>query len=125
MYCPTCFSNTLKLSSRGVVKLSVNGKQKETSLFLFNLVKEGPDDIRSSVKEKVEEFFRWYSTFSSPDPIKQIELYSNDYSCTNNCKIPLSTKITVIGILVAEKEIVDIATELAAKYKLNLQLKPN
>ncbi len=123
MYCPTCFSDTLKLSSRGVVKLSFNGKSKDTSLFLYNLQKESSDEIKRSIQDKIEEFFKWYSSFQSKDPIKNIELYSSDYTCTNNCKIPLNTRITVTGLLISTKELQKMCQDLGQKYQVPVQLK--
>lgn len=122
MYCPECFNNSLKLNSRGVVRLAFNGKSKETSLFLYNVTKDKPDEVRKNIIEKFDEFFKWYASFKSADPIKNIELYSNDFTCSNNCKILLSTKISVIGLLISPKEVIDIANDLGQKYNLQLQL---
>ncbi len=123
MYCPTCFSNTLKLSSRGVIKLSMNGKSKDTSQLLFNLQKETVDEVKVGIIEKVEELFKWYSTFQSKDPIKSIEIFSNDYNCSNNCKIPLNVRISITGILITPQELKKVAEEFSKKYQVNLSFK--
>jgi hypothetical protein len=122
MYCPECFNNSLKINSRGVVRLAFNGKSKETSLFLYNFGKDKPDEVKKNVTEKFDEFFKWYAGFKNADPIKTIELYSNDFTCSNNCKILLTTKITVVGLLISQKEVHEIAHEVALKYGLQLQL---
>ena len=122
MYCPECFNNTLKINSRGVVRLAFNGKSKETSLFLYNISKDKPDDVKKNVAEKFDDFFKWYASFKNADPIKNIELYSNDFTCSNNCKILLTTKITVVGLLITQKDVHEIANEVAIKYNLQLQL---
>jgi hypothetical protein len=122
MYCPECFNNSLKINSRGVVRLAFNGKSKETSLFLYNISKDKPDEVKKNVTEKFDEFFKWYAGFKNADPIKNIELYSNDFTCSNNCKILLTTKITIVGLLISQKDVNEIANQVANKYNLQLQL---
>lgn len=122
MYCPTCFNDTLKLNSRGVIKLAFDGKQKDTSLFLFNVQKETHEELLKNLKAKIEEYFKWYSSFQSKDPIKNIEVYTNDFTCVNHCKIPLTTKLTVVGLIFSAKEVHDIAKELGKTYQIQLKL---
>ena len=122
MYCPTCFNDTLKLNSRGVIKLSFDGKQKDTSLFLFNVQKETHEDLLKNLKSKIDEYFKWYSSFQSKEVIKNIEVYTNDFTCTKHCKIPLTTKLTVIGLLFSQKEVKDIAVEIAKTYQLQIKI---
>ena len=59
MYCPQCFSNSLRLNSRGVVKLTINGKQMDTGRFLFNLDTEAMEEIQEKLRDKIEEFFKY------------------------------------------------------------------
>jgi hypothetical protein len=123
MYCPTCFNDTLKLNSRGVIKLAFNGKSKDTSLLLFNLQKETVDEVRQGIVLKIEELFKWFSTFQTKDPIKSIEIYSNDYNCSNNCKIPLNVRISITGILISQHELKKVAEDFSKKYQISVQFK--
>jgi hypothetical protein len=100
MYCPVCFQNTLKIRSGGVIKLSFNGKSRNTSLFTYNLQKESQEQLEAKLKEKIVDFFSFYSEFANRTPIKTFEAYSGDFVCMNNCKIDMiKTKVSVIGII--------------------------
>jgi hypothetical protein len=87
MYCPVCFQNTLKIRSSGVIKLSFNGKSRNTSLFTYNLQKETQEQLDAKLREKIVDFFSFYAEFNNKTPIKVFELYSADFICTNTCKI--------------------------------------
>lgn len=123
MYCPVCFNSGLALNSRGLIKLSFNGKQKDTSRTLYNIQKESTDEIKKNIKDKIEEFFKWYSTLQNKDPMKEIEIYTIDFTCPSKCNIPLSSKISVIGTIISQKEVIAMATELGAKYNIPVALK--
>lgn len=100
MYCPVCFQNTLKIRSSGVIKLSFNGKSRNTSLFTYNLQKESQEQLEAKLKDKIVDFFSFYSEFANRTPIKNFEAYSGDFVCMNNCKIDMiKTKVSVIGII--------------------------
>lgn len=123
MYCPTCFQNTLKFRSNGVVKLSFNGKSRNTSLFTYNLTKDSGEELAKKMREKIVDFLSWYSEFKNRDPIKTFEAYSSDCQCTNNCKLDLvNTKVTVIGVMYTQKEIIQMLKEEGAKYNIEIAL---
>ncbi|MBY0517681.1 MAG: hypothetical protein K2P81_12270 [Bacteriovoracaceae bacterium] len=125
MYCPTCFQNTLKLRSNGVVKLSFNGKARNTSLFTYNLQKDSGVELAKKLREKIADFLSWYSELKNKTPIKVFEVYSSDCQCTNACKIDLvNTKISVIGVMYSFKEIQHIMNEEGAKYGIEIALTP-
>lgn len=123
MYCPVCFNSGLALNSRGLIKLSFNGKQKDTSRILYNVQKESNDVIKKNIKDKIEEFFKWYSTMQNKDPMKEIEIYTIDFTCSNKCNIPLTTRISVIGTILSQKEVIAYADELGKKYNIPVSLK--
>lgn len=123
MYCPVCFNAGLALNSRGLIKLSFNGKQKDTSRTLYNVQKESSEVIKKNIKDKIEEFFKWYSTMQNKDPMKEIEIYTIDFTCVNKCNIPLSAHISVIGTVITQKEVIAYANELGAKYNIPVSLK--
>ena len=125
MYCPVCFQNTLKLRSNGVVKLSFNGKSRNTSLFTYNLAKDSGVDLANKLREKISEFMVWYLEFKNKPPVKTIEIYSSDCQCTNSCKIDLvNTRVSVIGVMYTFREVQHIMQEEGGKYGIDVQLTP-
>lgn len=100
MYCPVCFQNTMKIRSSGVIKVSFNGKSRNTSLFTYNLQKETQEQLEAKLREKIVDFFSFYSEFQNKAPIKNFEAYSADFMCTNSCKIDImTTKVSVVGVI--------------------------
>jgi hypothetical protein len=90
----------MKIRSSGVIKLSFNGKSRNTSLFTYNLQKDTQEQLDAKLREKIVDFFSFYSEFANKTPIKNFEAYSSDFMCTNNCKFDLmSTKVSVVGII--------------------------
>ena len=71
---------------------------------------------------KVEEFFKWYSTFQNKDPVSKFGLYSSDFCCKNDCKIPINTRISIIGILFTAEEVTTILNALGKKYQIKIEL---
>jgi hypothetical protein len=65
MYCPVCFQNTMKIRSNGVIKLAFNGKSRNTSLFTYNLQKETTEQLEAKLREKIVDFFSFYSEFAN------------------------------------------------------------
>jgi hypothetical protein len=126
MYCPVCFRNTLNARANGVVKLSFNGKSRNTSLFTYNTQKESGQDLLKKLREKVMDFMGWYSEFNNKTPIKAFEIYSGDFLCSNGCKIDmLTTKVSVVGVLYTPAEVRQILEEEATKFGVEVQLPPH
>lgn len=126
MYCPVCFQDTLKLRSNGVVKLSFNGKARNTSLFTYNLTKDSAKDLQAKLRERIVDFVSWYSEFQNKVPLKTFEAYSSDCQCSNNCKIDLvTTRVSVIGVLYSRKEIEAMISEEAARFGIDVALAPH
>lgn len=122
MYCPKCLNNTMSLASRGVVNISVNGMQRDTGRFLFNTSKESKEEIAKNFEKKLEEFFAWYSEFKNPEPIKYVQLTSSDYVCESGCHIALTTKMSVVNILVPASRLNTILNNLGKKYNMKIEL---
>jgi hypothetical protein len=122
-YCPICLNNTLTLSSRGIVHISINGLHRDTGRFLFNTSKESPEEIASNFKKKLDEFFMWYSTFQNQDPIKLLSAVTSDFVCDNGCIIPMENKSSIIGILIPEDKVMKIVNKLCEKYCMKVALK--
>lgn len=122
MYCPVCFQNTLKIRSSGVIKLSFNGKSRNTSLFTYNLQKESQDQLNAKLREKIVDFFGFYSEFVNRTPIKFFEAYSADFICTNNCKIDLlKTKVSVIGVMYSIAAVKAMLDEEGKKFGIKIE----
>ena len=121
MYCPRCFQNTMKIRSNGVIKLAFNGKARNTSLFTYNLQKESHDQLLEKMREKIVDFFSFYSDFANKDPIKNFEAYSSDFTCLDGCRIEINTKVNVIGVIFTKEEIFKILFEEAKKFGLTIE----
>lgn len=126
MYCPVCFRNTLNARSNGVVKLSFNGKARNTSLFTYNTQKESDQDLLRKLREKVVDFMGWYSEFNNKTPIKAFEIYSGDFICSTGCKIDMiTTKVSVVGVLYTPAQVRQILEEEATKFGIEVELPAN
>jgi alpha-glucosidase (family GH31 glycosyl hydrolase) len=125
MYCPVCFQSTMKIRSSGVIKLSFNGKARNTSLFTYNLQKETPEQLVEKLREKIIDFFTFYSEFKNKTPIKRFEAYSSDFECSKSCKIDvMNTKISVIGIIYPTRLVKRLLIEEAKKLGIEVELTP-
>lgn len=122
MYCPVCFQNTMKIRSSGVVKLSFNGKSRNTSLFTYNLQKETQEQLDAKLREKIVDFFSFYSEFANKTPIKVFEAYSADFVCTNNCKLDImNTKVSVVGIMYPQQKVRAMLNEEGKKFGIEIE----
>lgn len=122
MYCPVCFQNTMKIRSSGVVKLSFNGKSRNTSLFTYNLQKETQEQLEAKLREKIVDFFSFYSEFANKTPIKVFEAYSADFVCTNSCKLDImNTKVSVVGIMYPQQKVRSILNEEGKKFGIEVE----
>lgn len=123
MYCPVCFQNTMKVRSNGVIKLAFNGKSRNTSLFTYNLQKETQEQLDAKLREKIVDFFSFYSEFANKTPIKNFEAYSAEFMCTNGCKIDMmSTKVSVVGILYPPAVVKAMLLEEGKKFGIEIDV---
>ena len=123
MYCPICFNNTLKVSSRGVVHLVINGKKMDSGRFLFNFDDMTKKEILQNFVDKLESFFKWYSNFNNKEPIAVVELYTNEVSCMDSCKIPIGHFVSVIDLLIEKRTLTELLDQQAKKYNLSIEIK--
>ena len=122
MYCPSCLNNTLYLKSRGVINIIVNGKQMDSGRFLYNFEKE-KSVFLADLKEKLEEFFKWYSNFTNTDPITRIEINTLDAACDNGCRTAPGIRYSVFeSNLLSLNEIRPILDELGKKHGLEIEI---
>lgn len=123
MYCPVCFQNTMKIRSNGVIKLAFNGKSRNNSLYTYNLQKETDEQLLAKLREKVVDFFSFYSEFNNKAPIKTFEAYSADFMCTNGCKIDMmSTKVSVVGLVYPVNVVKNMLLEEGKKFGIDIEV---
>lgn len=113
----------MKIRSSGVVKLSFNGKSRNNSLFTYNLQKETTEQLNAKLREKIVDFFSFYSEFNNKTPIKNFEAYSADFVCTNTCKIDvMSTKVSVVGIVYPVPLVRSMLQEEGKKFGIDIEV---
>lgn len=113
----------MKIRSSGVIKLSFNGKSRNTSLYTYNLQKETTEQLNAKLREKIVDFFSFYSEFNNKTPIKNFEAYSADFMCTNSCKIDvMSTKVSVVGIVYPIALVRSMLQEEGKKFGIEIEL---
>ena len=123
MYCPKCFNNTLKICSKGVIQIVINGKQMDAGRFLFNINdKDKNNEFLINLTTKIREFFDWYSQFQNKEPITIVELSTSDVQCVDGCAIAHTIKTSIIGQLISTKQVLKILREESSKYELTIQL---
>jgi hypothetical protein len=123
MYCPVCFQDTLKIRSSGVIKLSFNGKSRNTSLYTYNLQKETQEQLDAKLREKIVDFLSFYSEFKNKTSIKSFEAYSADFVCTNNCKLDMmNTKVSVVGVIYPASVVKKMLQEEARKFGIEIEV---
>ena len=122
MYCPRCLNDSLVLNGRGVVDIVINNKQMDAGRFYFKLDDHQELTVQG-LKDKMEEFFKWYSKFNNIEPISLLQLVTNGVRCENGCSLGSSTKISIVDELVPSKEIEKILDDLGHRYSLKIQLK--
>jgi len=113
----------MKIKSNGVVKLAFNGKSKNSSLYTYNLQKETQEQLLAKLREKVVDFFSFYSDFNNKSPIKNFEAFSADYLCTNACKMDMiNTKVSVVGVIYTVTEVKNILMEEGKKFGITIEV---
>lgn len=123
MYCPKCLNNTLRLSSRGVIHLIINGKQMDAGRFLYNLQSMDKREILSDLSQKIEEFFKWYSNFRNQTAIEVVELITADVQCDEGCSMPFNHKMSIVDVMISTKELKAILNKMGEKYQMKIELK--
>jgi hypothetical protein len=113
----------MKIRSSGVIKLSFNGKSRNTSLFTYNLQKETQEQLEAKLREKIVDFFSFYSEFNNKPPIKNFEAYSADFICTNSCKIDvMKTKVSVVGNVYTPSVVRNMLKEEGKKFGIDIEV---
>lgn len=113
----------MKIRSNGVVKLAFNGKSRNNSLYTYNLQKETQEQLLAKLRDKVVDFFSFYSEFNNKTPIKNFEIYSADFMCANGCKIDvMSTKVSVVGVIYTKAEVRTLLQEEGKKFGIEIEV---
>lgn len=113
----------MKIRSTGVIKLSFNGKSRNTSLYTYNLQKETQEQLDAKLREKIADFFIFYSEFNNKTPIKYFEAYSADFLCTNSCKLDMMrTKLSILGIIYQPAVVKSMLQEEGEKFGILIEV---
>lgn len=120
MYCPTCFNDTLKIASSGVVKMRFNKKARNTSQLFYNIKSDTDDELLQKFRDVISDYFNWYAGFQNKDPIRLVQAYSFDFVCSKGCKLKVSNQLSVIGLLINKKELLALLQEEALKFDLEI-----
>lgn len=116
----------MKVRSNGVIKLAFNGKSRNTSLFTYNLQKETHEQLNAKLRDKIIDFFSFYSEFANKTPLKTFEAYSSDFLCTDGCKIDvINTKVSVVGIVFPAPEVKKMLQEEGKKFDIEIDVSFN
>ncbi len=92
-------------------------------MFTYNLQKETQDQLEAKLREKIVDFFSFYSEFQNKTPIKNFEAYSADFMCTNSCKIDImNTKVSVIGVIYPLPAVRKILQEEGTKFGIETEI---
>lgn len=121
MYCPSCFNDSLFIKPKGVIEVKINGKQMDTGRFLFNLSDSKKQEVVIDLFKKLNDFFKWYSSFKNADPIKKIELVTSDFRCDGGCIVSLDKTFSIVGVLIPEEILKEKVTQLCQHYKLSIE----
>ena len=119
-YCPNCFNMSLELKNSGKVNFYFDGKKKESSVFIFNLQADLPEEIQERVLDKLADFFKWYGSFGNKQPISKVEALSSDFTCDDGCSLDPAFQPSVVGILFDQKFFENAVQEMADKYDVEI-----
>lgn len=120
LYCPVCLNKSLTVQGKGVVEITINGKHMDAGRFYY--LADKPDQNKRELKEKIEEFFKWYSNFRNIDPIRTVQLVTSSAICDNNCIFKPNSRFSVVGILFSIKEVQEIIKSLGMKYQMKIEI---
>lgn len=123
MYCPKCLNDSLLVSPKGVITLILNGKQMNNGRFLYNIERDDFSEFNRALREKIDEFFKWYENFQNRDPIHTVEVCSSDFVCSNGCAIGVHETFSVVDLLISYKDLVKMIKEEADKFGVGVELK--
>ncbi len=123
MYCPKCFNNSLRICSKGVINIAINGKQMDAGRFLFNFeTQEKSNQFKPALKAKVEEFFKWYSNFQNKEPVNFVAIDTSDMVCEEGCVISANSKFSIIDILLTKDELRQVLDQEAKRWGIEIKL---
>lgn len=122
-YCPKCFSNKLSIVGSSVVHVIINGKQMDSGRILYNPNKD-IDIFKEELVNKIREFFNWYQSLQNKTPIQNIQIFSSDYKCNNQCSLQ-GVKISVINDLVSPAELMSIVKTNAKNHDVTIEINAN
>lgn len=123
MYCPQCFSNTLVITSKGVIDIYINGIKRDNGRILFSTEAGDFERTKLEFAKKCDEFFQWYSQFQNKNTIEIVELITPDVKCQNGCRFSPMDKFSAVDVVFKREFIAKTLEDLAAKYRIAIKLK--
>ncbi len=123
MYCPQCFNDSLRICSKGVIYIAINGKQMDAGRFLFNLESEEKlNQLKPSLTVKLQEFFAWYSNFKNKAPITFVAIDTSDMQCEEGCVIGAKNRFSIIDVLISRQELLELLEAEAKRYGIEIKI---
>lgn len=123
MYCPKCFNDSLRICSKGVINIVINGKQMDAGRILFNLENEEKlRQFKPSLKTKIKEFFNWYSNFQNKDPVTVISIDTSDMQCEEGCVIAAKNRFSIIDVLITKSELIELLQNEGQRHNIEIKL---
>lgn len=123
MYCPKCLNYSLQINDKGIANIIINGKRMDRGLIYFKFTDEFEQrESKEKIKEKIVEFFAWYSKFQNILPITRVELTTSDFNCSKKCVIPPNLQLSIIDIIISKNELQLFLDDIAPKYGLKIEL---
>lgn len=123
MYCPKCFNDSLRICSKGVVNIAINGKQMDAGRFLFNLENEEKlSQVKPALKTKIKEFFNWYAGFQNRDAVTIVAIDTSDMQCDTGCIISAKSRFSIIDILISKAELLALLQVEAERHNIEIKL---
>ena len=122
MYCPSCLHDSLSMSDKGIIHLSVNGKKRDTSKLTYNTSSEPEEKLLARLKEKIEELLDWYTGFQNKTPEHLLKIVSGNFHCLHSCVLPPNLQSSIINRLIPLEKLAPILRQYEEKYKIKIEL---
>jgi len=120
-YCPGCLSNTLRIAGSGIVQILINDRPKDNARVLFNTNKM--DQFAEDLEKRLDDFLKWLSEFKNLEAQKRVQVLTNDFKCSNDCRIPMNVKFSIVGVLITKTKLDAMLGKLGLKYSMDLKIK--
>lgn len=91
--------------------------------FLFNLENEERlKQLKPSLKQKIREFFDWYSGFQNRDPVTLVAIDTSDMMCEEGCVIAAKNRFSIIDVLITKAELMEVLMAEGKRHGIEIKL---